>query len=36
LLQLDPTCSNEWQALRELRPHRNAVLQNLGPGQGLT
>src|SRR6266481_6064044 len=34
LLQLDPICSNDWQALRELRPHRDAALQNFGTGQG--
>src|SRR5258708_9200955 len=33
LLQLDPICSDDWQALRELRPHRDAALQNFATRQ---
>src|SRR5215472_12592285 len=34
LLQLDPVSLNEWQALRELSPQRDAIPLNFAPGQG--
>ena len=33
-MQLDPIRLNGWQALRELRPHQDAILGRFDTGQG--